>query len=726
MSQKESETAMIPTAPGYGGSAMADPIPSYAERVADMGAGVTQQPQSHHVTPFSMDDEAAATYNVPPFSPSTPETPTQQRRRATLPSIIRASSEAANLAALWDLQYSRHLAGGDKQNPKLSVRDSDIGVAVTSSATNNVHTNASGANFGFASNNSNNTATPKRRSRSAGALHELIRSQSGMRVRKRSDEIRYWRQSLLPPAVTSLSTRSLNYNDGIDDSLIASPDTVPLADPTYVGTTKTDDNAFSFQRLTEIEPSSTEKGYHNIDPSSTSLKKRIDRLEAELATMERSMRKLKGRSHRQTVIMQEDGGPARRRDRQSRWLHGREHEQLAGDERPSSSDSSRTPPRLRSPFLPSVAGAGRWRRQHHSHSPSYRTSSNSQHHPYTSAYTYGLSAEAPGSTQHNADVANNVVTAAAAAAAHEQVRALYLLLSQERSKRKALEVHVSALQRNVSDVRDIAAAAMASAAKPHLYEMPVAPFPANPQLSALPTQVLTDEAAALMDADPRRQTQVSRFSHFDSDDDIDGSGRTGQAGAVTSAGEYDESEAASNTNKSSNTNNETRERRRQSGRKSGLSSKRDNDDDDDYGDEQKMNRSGQDEEDTTSMDKASTKRTSASSVSKAPAEGLQQRRNRPEMLNVNHVSTQPSRGRFAVASAVAGTAMLTVQARDIHEGAEGRIAEGVDGGGLRSPSINSPYTEDDFQTPDEEHAPFSSGLGSESGGQGLSTRVAVS
>ena len=729
----------MPTTPGYDGTMTPRTVPtSHPERVADMGAGVMQQPQLHHGTPFPIDTEAPTSYNVPPFSPSTPETPTQQRRRATLPSIIRASSEAADLTALWDRQYARQIAGGDDQNPKLSIRDSDIGVAVTSSTANNINPNASGANLGLASNSGNSGAAPKRRSRSAGALHELIRSQSGMRVRKRSDEIRYWRQSLLPPAVTSLSTRSLNYNYGIDDSLIASPDTVPLADPTYVGAAKTSDNAFNFRRSTEVEPSSTEKGYQNPDPSFTSLKKRLDRLEAEVAAMDRSLRSLKGRSHRQTVIMQEDAGPGRRRGRQSRWLQRGEHEELPGEERPSSSDSSGTPPRLRSPFLPSMSGGGRWRRQHHSHSPSYRISSNSQHHPYNSVYTYGLSAEASGNIQQNADAATNSLTAAAAAAAHEQVRALYLLLSQERSKRKALEVHVSALQRNVSDVRDIAAAAMASAAKPHLYEMPAAPFPTNLPLSALPPQVLTDETAALMEADPRRQTQVSRFSHFDSDDDIDGSGRMGQAGGVTSAGELDESEGASNTNRSSNTNIETKERKRQSSRKSGLSIRHDsynvNDDED-----EKVGKSGRDEEDTAPTDKASTERASISSVPKLPAEGLQQRRNRPDILNVDRVSAGPRRGCPVVAAVAAGTALITSQPRESPEADAGGIGgtsgtggpgreevEGMESGDLRSPSINSPYTEDDFQTPDEEHAPFSSTLGNEGAGQGMSTRVPVS
>ena len=714
----------MPTTPAYDEGAAVDPYRSHAEQVADMGAGVTQLPLSHHGTPFSMNNRSQKELERPPFSPSTPETPTYQKRRATLPSIIRASSEAANLAALWELQYSRQMASGDEQEPKSPVRDSDIGVAVTSSAANNTNPIVGSTNVNFS--NGNNGAAPKRRSRSAGALHDLVRSQSGMLVRKRSDEIRYWRQSLLPQAVTSFSSRSMKFNDGIDDSLIASPDTVPLAGPAYTGKAKTGDDAFDFQRSPDIEPVSAKKGYDGVDPPSASLKKRVDRLEAEVAVMERSMRQLKGRSHRQTVIMQEDSGPGKRRGRQSHWLPTGEHEDLVGEDRPSSSDSSRTPPRLRSPFLPSVAGAKHWRRQHHSHSPSYRTSSNSQRHPYISAYTYGLSGEPSGSTQHRADPTAAAIADAAAAAAHEQVRALYLLLSQERSKRKALEVHVSALQRNVSDVRDIAAAAMASAAKPHLYEMPVAPFSPNSHLPALTSQALAGEPAALVGADPRRQTQVSRFSHFDSDDDIDGSARTGQAGAIMSAGECDESEGASNTNRSSNTNNDIKERRRQSNRKSGRSSKNDENNDDD-----KNENLEEEEAEKTITDAAGSETVATFSKQRQPIEGLQQRRNRSELLNVDSVTSEP-----LAACPIAAAAVVTVATAagiapsmtrpgegdtgaESDEGVEGRRV-GESGGLLSSPSLNSPYTEDDFQTPDEELAPFSASFGNEGGGgQGL-------
>ena len=715
----------MPTTPGYDESIVIDPNRSHGEQVADMGAGVSQLPSSHHGTPFSLKNRSQKDFEVPSLSPSTPETPTYQKRRATLPSIIRASSEAANLAALWELQYSKRIATGDEQNPRLSVRDSDIGVAVTSSAANNINPIIGNTNVGLS--NGNNTAAPKRRSRSAGALHDLVRSQSGMLVRKRSDEIRYWRQSLLPPAVTSFSSRSMKFDDGIDDSLIASPDTVPLAEPAYIGKAKTGDDAFNFHRSPDVKPVSAENEYGSVDPPSASLKKRIDRLEAELAVMERSMRQLKGRSHRQTVIMQENSGPGKRRGRQSCWLPTGEHEELEGRDRPSSSDSSRTPPRLRSPFLPSVGGAKHWRRQHHSHSPSYRTSSNSQHHPYVSAYTYGLSGEPPMSTQHRADPTTAAIADAAAAAAHEQVRALYLLLSQERSKRKALEVHVSALQRNVSDVRDIAAAAMASAAKPHLYEMPVAPFSPNSHLPALTSQALAGEPAALIGADPRRQTQISRFSHFDSDDDLDGSARAGQAGAVMSAGEYDGSEGASNTNRSSNTNNDIRERRRQSGWKSGRSSKNDENNDDD-----KNVKLEEEEGETTNTNTASSEIDDTSTKLRAPVEGLQQRRNRTELLNVDSVTSEPLAGCRVVAAAVAvataaGIASSTTRVGETGTGAEDdegeedrRGGEGGGGGVLSSPSLNSPYTEDDFQTPDEELAPFSAAFGSEgNAGQGL-------
>ena len=638
-------------------------------------------------------------YGVPPLSPSIPDSPTQQRRRATLPSMIRASSDEGNIPGLWTLQAPRQLASAGDHGQGFPVRDSDIGVAVTSSINNNVNPESTNNAYNFNNsfilnnNNSNNGGTQKRRSRSAGALHELVRSQSGMRVRKRSDEIRYWRESLLPLSVTRFSMRSGNVIDPADGMMLSPSEAMPPANSTYMGTEKSQ-NAFNFIQAPEVEVADLEKDGQLADPAYARMKKRIDRLEIELAEMEHSMRKLKGRSHRQTVIMQEDGGSRSRRGRQSRWLHGREPEGMEEEERASSSDSSRTPPRLKPPLL--GPGASRWRKQHHSHSPSYRTSSHSQQqHPYVSGYSYGLATDAPGNDRPNADQA---IAAAAAAAAHEQVRALYLLLSQERSKRKALEVHISALQRNVSDVRDIATAAMASASKPHLYERPAAPFSHGPQITALPTQVLTGETAVLIGADPRRQTQVSRFSHFDSDDDGDGSGRTGNAGGVTSIGDAEESEAASNTNNSS----------RRSQRKSKSSSKYD------YGNNNsgKIVDNNEQNEETimmTTKEKqpendeikerteevrdtptgalpASVSSSLPKTPSSAQLEGIQQRR---KISSISTIDAAASRTIRDDAKAGAGTGLMS------------------------SPSLGSPETEDGFQTPNEE--PSVSGFGPSSG-----------
>jgi hypothetical protein len=99
--------------------------------------------------------------------------PKVHRRRATLPSMVLSPADAAVLQKMWsnpDLQPIASSSPSKSTNP--SMPSPPIGVAVTS-----------GSN-------------PKRRSRSAGALYEMARTQAETTgLRRRSSEIRFWRTS---------------------------------------------------------------------------------------------------------------------------------------------------------------------------------------------------------------------------------------------------------------------------------------------------------------------------------------------------------------------------------------------------------------------------------------------------------------------------------------------------------------------------------------------------
>jgi hypothetical protein len=130
---------------------------------------------SQPMLPFPMNVNAPAsparsTSNYISFETS----PKVHRRRATLPSLVLSAADAAVLQKMWN-SPDKHLAS-QSTSDRPTTPSPLIGVAVTS-----------GAN-------------PNRRSRSAGALHELARTQgSSTGLRRRSSEIRFWRTSRIDP-----------------------------------------------------------------------------------------------------------------------------------------------------------------------------------------------------------------------------------------------------------------------------------------------------------------------------------------------------------------------------------------------------------------------------------------------------------------------------------------------------------------------------------------------
>jgi len=103
--------------------------------------------------------------------------PHVHRRRATLPSLIISPQDAAALHRMWSSTDLAPISGSEK-SPSQGIPSPSIGLAISSGGAN-----------------------PNRRSRSAGALHEMARRQEmNMQMRRRSSEIKYWRASKIDSA----------------------------------------------------------------------------------------------------------------------------------------------------------------------------------------------------------------------------------------------------------------------------------------------------------------------------------------------------------------------------------------------------------------------------------------------------------------------------------------------------------------------------------------------
>jgi hypothetical protein len=101
--------------------------------------------------------------------------PRVHRRRATLPSMILSPEESMTLHKMWSTTDLTPIGSASDQSGMASfgLPSPPIGVAISSS-----------------------TAHPNRRSRSAGALHEMAKRQAqSTQLTRRSSEIKFWRAS---------------------------------------------------------------------------------------------------------------------------------------------------------------------------------------------------------------------------------------------------------------------------------------------------------------------------------------------------------------------------------------------------------------------------------------------------------------------------------------------------------------------------------------------------
>jgi hypothetical protein len=202
--------------------------------------------------------------------------------------------------------------------------------------------------------------------------------------------------------------------------------------------------AFNFGALKSEFEASEDEIEEAIDSPLTT-EERIQRVERGMQVLEQSLHRLTGRSHRQTIIL--ENAPKGRRSRQhsnsttrdeySRQSSKSSIHDLGIKEEPSSPPS----PSLPLAFLTSPSSAGS-ANIHITPFPQIATSASPQLHDTT-----------PQAAQSSTTLPTNPTNPTNPT---EQFAAVYIILRHERAARKALDKQVLALQREVADLRSLA------------------------------------------------------------------------------------------------------------------------------------------------------------------------------------------------------------------------------------------------------------------------------
>ena len=348
-------------------------------------------------------------------------------------------------------------------------------------------------------------------------------------------------------SVYSTSTpRPQEDEDGTKDTKeeFSEPMVTKLAEPT------TDDGpldiplpiqAFNFGALKSEFEASEEEIEEAID-SPLTLEERIQRVERGMQVLKQSLHRLTGRSHRQTIIL--ENAPKGRRSRQqsnstardeySRQSSKSSTHDLGIKEEPSSPPSPSLPPAFSPAFLTSPSSAGSGNIHITPFSP-IATSASPQPHDTT-----------PQAAQSSTTPPTNPT---------EQFAAVYIILRHERAARKALDKQVLALQREIADLRSLALKLPASA-----YPTPSPDAVLGSSESArTPRAYRGPERGVGFESEEEgrlrgrvRERITSRFSRSDSEGgDGDGDGDEGEEDDGTRVGEGVEEKKADETGRSS-------------------------------------------------------------------------------------------------------------------------------------------------------------------------------
>ena len=243
------------------------------------------------------------TFEVPPTNLS--------RRRATLPSILHVNTETQSLSGDTQLASLEERMGGDV-SPQ-------IGIALSSP------TQAY-------------SIRSKRRSRSAGALRDLAKSRTSTE-RRRSAEIRYWRQSYQSGSIYSNHTprpRTAQTVDTVQTTdnqgyTAQAPESIADSSTVHVPTVDQHDQdlgqihlpveAFDFGNLKSGFDDDEEPENPLMEPVQSehrlSVEERVQHLEDNMRIMETSVNRISGRGNRQTIILENVPKSRRSRNRSS-------------------------------------------------------------------------------------------------------------------------------------------------------------------------------------------------------------------------------------------------------------------------------------------------------------------------------------------------------------------------------------------------------------------------
>ncbi|KAF2788235.1 hypothetical protein K505DRAFT_366660 [Melanomma pulvis-pyrius CBS 109.77] len=348
------------------------------------------------------------------------------RRRATLPSVLHANAETQSLSGGKPLASMEERIDGELPSPQ-------IGIALSSpSQGGQAHSIRS-----------------KRRSRSAGALRDLAKGRTSIE-RRRSAEIRYWRQSYQSGSIYSTNTprprtaQTVETVHTIDtqDYVAKAPESIAASSTVHAPTVDQHDQdisliqlpveAFNFGNLKsgfsdeedhEDQPAERTRGDDRL-----SMEERVQHLEDNMRTMETSVNRISGRTNRQTIILENAPKGRRSRNRSSSGTSDRQssHHSSKSSNVTLSASGRHSPSAPPSPVLAPLSSVSEFPQ--------------TQPPPAIAAELSATPPRAP--TSYRSELAT-------------QFAAIYEALKHERSARKALEKQVGSLQREICDLHAI-------------------------------------------------------------------------------------------------------------------------------------------------------------------------------------------------------------------------------------------------------------------------------
>ncbi|KAL5422559.1 hypothetical protein PMIN04_004593 [Paraphaeosphaeria minitans] len=440
----------------------------------DVEERTPMNPLGQHL-PFPMNvnapQEASPPHAYLRFEMPSPDT---SRRRATLPNV-HGISETQSLNG----QEKRHDTWRERTSGEY-ITSPEIGVALSSPPPGE--------------RQSTQSAQEKRRSRSAGNLREITKGKPPVE-RRRSAEIRYWRSSYASGSVYSTNTprprtaqtvetvRSIEAQEELPELSEMVTKSVSVHAPTVVAHHDHDHDtsqvplpveAFNFGNFRsdfsdddDSEQPAEEPAAPSVHPERRlSIEDRVKHLEENVRSLDASVRRMSGRNNRQTIIL--ENAPKGRRSRN----------------RSSSAASQR-------------------QGSHHSSKDSHNTLHLRQ---------YEDEKPAPDSPLYPLSAVNGLPVSNAAqkgvADIHAQLAALQFSLQHERNARKALEAHVSTLQRDLADLHNLV----------HKFVSAASPSYPTPSPDAI---IASNEASTPRASELRgRERAISESSTDDGDDTV--------------------------------------------------------------------------------------------------------------------------------------------------------------------------------------------------------------